>query len=93
MQERTRNGKLIGSMLLLVVLFALLIFKNNEGNNTLIPTPTPEVPLVLENVWLLEMTETALFVLHDGEQHSYALEQPLQTTIQECIIDLVVEQG
>lgn len=93
MQERTRNGKLIGSMLLLVVLSALLLLKSNADNNTIIPTPTPEVPLVLENVWLLEMTETALFVLHDGEQHSYALEQPLQTTIQDCIIDLVVEQG
>lgn len=93
MEERTRNGKLIGSMLLLVVLSALLIVKSNEGDNALTPTPTPEVPLVLENVWLSEMTETELLVLHDGEQHSYALEQPLQTTLQECIIDLVVEHG
>lgn len=93
MQEHIRNRKLIGSMLLLVVLSALLIFKSKEGNNTLIPTPTPELPLVLENVWLLEMTDTKLRVLHDGEEHSYDLKQPLQTTIQDCIIDLVVEQG
>ena len=93
MQERTRNGKLISSMLLLVVLSALIIIKNNEDGNTPTPTPTPDVPLVLENVWLSDMTETELFVLHDGEQHSYNLEQPLQTTISECIIDLVVEHG
>ena len=90
MQEHTRNKKLIGSMLLLALLGALLMTKGKEERNH---TPTPELPFVLENVWLLETTQTNLLVLHDGEVHSYLLQQPLQTTLSNCIIDLVVEQG
>ena len=94
MRERTRNGKLIGSMLLLVLLSGLLLFKDNNGkSSTVTPTPMPEESVVLENVWLVEMTQTNLVVLYDGQQHSYDLKQPLQATIKECIIDLVVEQG
>lgn len=93
MQESVRNRKLIGSVLLLILLSALIIIKGNDGETTLSPTPTPEVPLVLENVWLSNTTETQVFVLYDGEQHSYHLKQPLETTIRECIIDLVVEDG
>ena len=93
MQERRKNGKLIGSVLLLVLLSVLVMIKSDNTKYTVIPTPTPEVPLILENVWLSHMTETELFVLHDGEENSYSLKQPLETTLSECIIDLVVEQG
>ena len=93
MQESTRNRKLIGSVLLLILLSALIIIKGNDGETALSPTPTPEVPLVLENVWLSHITEKEIFVLHNGEQHSYNLKQPLETTIGECIIDLIIEQG
>ena len=67
MQSRRKNWKLIGSVLLLGVLFLLVMKKNNEEEDK-IPL-TPEIPIVLENIWLSHITETEIVVLHDGEQH------------------------
>ena len=97
MKGNSKNGKLICSLLMLLLLCVALLVKDNgvqeknkEVRSTV--TPTPEGPLVLSNVWLTEATENYIEVLHDGEPHQYKLTAPLGTPLNSCIVDLTVEK-
>lgn len=97
MRNTTKNRKLICSLVVMVILFVLLLSKENTQNflqkEEPTPSPTPELPLELNNVWLLESEGAILSVLYDGERHSYTLSEPLQTPVGNCIADMVVEKG
>lgn len=98
MRRNSKNGKLICSLVLLLMLCVALLLKdraepekNKEITSTV--TPTPEVPLVLSNVWLVKSTEQTVEVLHDGELHVYRLASPLGTSLTDCIVDLRIEKN
>lgn len=98
MRVNRKNGKLVCSFILLLLLAVTLLVRGKtepgEQRETVpTATPTPEVPLVLQNVWLLESEEEELTVLYDGESHSYRLSSPLRTALKECIVDITVEKG
>ncbi len=98
MKKNTRNGKIICSLALLLILCVALLVKDKEEfdiskKRTPTATPTPELPLQLNNVWLLESGQQSVTVLHDGEKREYRLASPLESALQECIVDLTVKQG
>ncbi len=98
MQKQSKNGKLICSLVLVLLLCAALLVKENgSGKETqdMVPsaTPTPEGPLILSNVWLVQAEGNRLEVLYDGEQKEYRLASPLQSPLEKCIVDVMVEQG
>lgn len=96
MRYKSKNRKLVCSVILLLMLGVALLVKGNvETGEKPAPTatPTPEVPLVLSNVWLVETEGQNVVVLHDGEKKQYQLASPLQTKLQDCIVDLTVEKG
>jgi len=100
MRERLKNGKLVVSLVLLLGLSAALLLGDTRDKKkeflvtaTITPTPTPEVPLVLSNVWLVEALGKQITVLHDGKLHQYDLVSPLPSALQGVIVDLTVEQG
>ena len=98
MQSKFKNGKLIGTLVLFVLLCVALLIgdgrKIHNGNTAkTTATPTPEVPLVLSNVWLLEASGQDLTVLYGGEEHKYRLASPLQAALRECIVDITVDKG
>lgn len=96
MRQNSKNRKLVCSVILLLLLGVALLAKGNtETGEKPAPTatPTPEVPLILSNVWLVEADEQHVVVLCDGEKKQYQLAAPLQTKLQDCIVDLTVEKG
>lgn len=98
MRKRSKNGKVICSLVLLLLLCVALMIKDKDGpggNRETMPTatPTPEVALQLSNVWLVESAEQSVKVLHDGELVEYRLASPLGTVLQGCVVDLTVERG
>lgn len=98
MRSDSKNGKLICSVVLILMLCVAMLIKDNEEpgkNNEITPTasPTPEASLMLSNVWLVKTTEQTAEVLHDGEVHQYRLASPLATPLKECIVDLTVEKN
>ncbi len=97
MQVRTKNGKLVCTLVLFLLLCIVLLFQqqgNADGHKRTNPTasPTPEVPLMISNAWLVEASEYSVKVLFDGEEKQYRLASPLQTVLRDCIVDLTVEQ-
>lgn len=100
MREKSKNGKLVGSMVLLLLLCVALLWRDNRGIQekpeempTETVTPTPEGPKLLSNVWLVEASGQKLTVLCGKEEQQYPLASPLPTTLQNCIADLTIEQG
>lgn len=100
MQENRKNRKLICSMVLLLLLCVALLFKDTGklGGDaafipTITPTPTPQVPLVLSNVWLTEGKGESVEVLYNGELVEYCLASALSVPLRNCIVDLIVEKG
>lgn len=100
MREKLKNGKLVCTAVLFVMLCVALLFqddgKTKENENTQLSvtsSPTPEVPQVLSNVWLVEGSEKKVEVLYEGEAKQYPLASLLQTPLQNCIVDLVVDKG
>ena len=98
MRSDSKNGKLICSVVLILMLCVAMLIKDNEEpgkNNEITPTasPTPEASLMLSNVWLMQTTEQIAEVLYDGEVHQYRLASPLASPLQECIVDLTVEKN
>lgn len=100
MRVKSKNGKLVCTLVLFLLLCIALLVKDtgHGGRNTLVdatvtPSPTPDVPLVLSNVWLVETTEQSVRVLYDGEERQYRLASPLQTKLQNCIVDITLDKG
>lgn len=92
-----KNGKLIGSFGLLLLLCLALLFQDKRSVSempALLPTatPTPELSYVLSNIWLVEGKDTKIEVLYDGELHSFRLAAALGTALKECIVDVTVER-
>lgn len=96
MRGNSRNGKLIGTMVLFLLLVVALLVKDNGAAGkplTISPTPTPEIPLVLSNVWLTSAEGQSVRVLCDGEEKQYRLASPIRNELFDCIVDLTVEKG
>lgn len=98
MGGNSKNGKLIGSFVLLLLLCVALLMKGKQGQQNKMDesptgTPTPVAVIELNNVWLVQSSEQELEVLHDGEVHHYQLSAPLQTPLKECIVDLTIKKG
>lgn len=98
MQVKSNNGKIVCTLVLFFLLCIALLIKNpgqagDRMDSFPTPTPTPEVPLVLSNVWLVEASGQSVRVLYDGEEKQYPLASVLKTGLQGCIVDLTVEKG
>ncbi len=100
MQSKIKNGKLIGTMVLFLVLCAALLIGDGRNRETkkedeqkISATPTPEIPLVLSNVWLVEASGQTVVVNYGGGEQQYRLASPLETSLGNCIVDLTVEKG
>ena len=100
MREKSKNGKLVCTLVLFLLLCAALLIqphrKSGEREQSLpIPTsvPTPELPLVLTNIWLMDASEQSVRVLYNGEEKQFRLAAPLQKELKDCIVDLTVEKG
>lgn len=100
MRENAKSRKLVGTLVLFLLLCVGLLWKDwksptEETRQETVPTvtPTPAGPVQLANVWLVEAYGKEITVVHDGEEHSYCLASPLQTSISACVADLTVEQG
>ena len=98
MRVNSKNGRLVCTMVLFLVLCVALFVKGrtnpeNEGEILSTATPTPEVPLVLSNVWLLRAEGTVVEILWGKEKMSYQLASPLPVPISECVADLTVDRG
>lgn len=101
MQRNWKKGKLFFTVLLLLALGIVLLIKSMGGSEknvtkgvpTETPTPTPEGPVLLSNVWLEKAEGKNVTVLYDGMTRQYTLASPVQSVIRECIADLTVEKG
>lgn len=100
MQKNRKNGKLVSTLVLFIVLCGALFWKDwknplgeikQEAKAT--PTPTPAGPVILNNVWLVETLGDEVKVLIGKEEISYRLASPLQDPIFSCIVDLTVEKN
>lgn len=98
MKAKSKNGKLVGTVVLFLLL-ALALLVNDNGKTggdkvtNVTVTPTPEVPLMLDNVWLTGASEESVRVLYGGEVLQFQLASPLSTKLEGCIVDLTVERG
>jgi len=100
MREKQKNGKLTVTIVLFLLLCVALLLgdKGIVGmNKAKLPeataSPTPEVPLHLSNVWLLEASGQNLTVLDEGEEKQYHLAAPLSAPLKQCIADVTVDKG
>lgn len=93
MKDVIKNRKLICSLIVMVILFILVLSKGTTVQPEETPTPTPQLPLELNNVWLIEGQGTAITVLYDGKEQKFSLPDALELPIGNCIVDLVVEYG
>jgi len=100
MRAKSKNGKLVCTGVLFILLCAALLLKddrirNTDGKKTPVSTiiPTPEVPQVLSNVWLIEASGQSMTVLLGGEEKHYPLAAALSAPLEQCIVDIVVDQG
>ena len=100
MRVKSKNGKLVCTGVLFLLLCAALLLKDDTIRNTdgaKVPvstaTPTPKVPLVLSNVWLVEASGWDITVLFEGEEHSYRLASELSVPMKQCIVDVTVDKG
>ena len=97
-RRKARNGnmKLTASILLLVALCIVLLYRGNRPGGPADvpdPTPTPVLPLELKNVWVIETEGTFVTVLQEEEAVVFRLPQALREEVAGCIADLTVEQG
>ena len=95
MREKSKNGKLVCTLVLFLLLCAALLIqphrKSGEREQSLpIPTsvPTPELPLVLTNIWLMDASEQSVRVLYNGEEKQFRLAAPLQKELKDCIASI-----
>ncbi len=93
-----KKGKVVCSLVLLLLLCTALLVKDkrepgNNGETPVVTTPTPTMPMELHNVWLVSSEKETVDVLYDGTVATYQLVSPLKTKIQDCVVDLTVEEG
>ncbi len=89
-----KNGKVICSILVLLILCILMIRGDKNGTMTdPTPTETPQLPREMKNAWIIEAEGTLITVLYDGERLLFRLPQEAQEDISGCVADLTVEQG
>lgn len=99
MQMKSKNGKLVCTGVLFLLLCAALLLKDDRTGNQeekksgQMTTPTPDVPLVLSNVWLVEASGQEITVLFGKEEHKYRLASVLPAPISQCIVDITVDHG
>lgn len=98
MREKIKKRKAICSLVLFLLLCAALLAKGKpdaEKKPAGLPTVTeaPELPFVLSNVWLVRAEGQKVTVLSGDEEKEYLLASPMQTPLQECIVDLTVQGG
>lgn len=98
MRRNLKNGKLVCSVVMMLLLCVALLLKDKGEpglGKEVMPTvtPTPELPFVLSNVWLVKAEEDRIEVLYDGDLHQYRLASPLAIPLKECIVDLTVEKN
>ena len=100
MREKQKNGKLTVTIVLFLLLCVALLLgdKGIVGmNKAKLPeataSPTPEVPLHLSNVWLLEASGQNLTVLQEGEEKQYRLATALSAPLKQCIADVTIDKG
>lgn len=89
-----KNGKVVGSILVLLILCILLIRGDKSGIiSEPTPTVTPQLPREMKNVWLLGTEGTLITILYEGERLLFRLPQEVQENLSGCIADLTIEQG
>lgn len=100
MQTKSKNGKLICTMVLFLLLCAALLIGDRKGREPgMSPlqqtqvTPTPEIPSELYNVWLVDSQEDRIQILHDGKIHSYPLASAPEDNLGGCIADITLKEG
>lgn len=100
MREKQKNGKLTVTIVLFLLLCVALLLGDKEivgMDKAKLPeataSPTPEVPLHLSNVWLLEASGQKLTVLQEGEEKQYRLATALSAPLKQCIADVTVDKG
>ena len=100
MREKQKNGKLTVTIVLFLLLCVALLLgdKGIVGmDKAKLPeatvSPTPEVPLHLSNVWLLEASGQNLTVLQEGEEKQYRLATALSAPLKQCIADVTIDKG
>ena len=96
-RDGNRSGKLVVSLILILILGAMLLMKGEGGilnrNGEPTPTPTIELPMELSNVWVVDAEGTKIEVLYDGSAHTYDLPSAIEKPFAGCIADLTVERG
>lgn len=99
MRVNRKNGKLIGTLVLFLLLCVALFWKDRnkitdgiKQETAATPTPTPEGPVELSNVWLVEAFGNEIKILCGEEEIIYRSASPLQNAISSCIVDLTVEK-
>jgi len=100
MQTKSKNGKLIGTMVLFLLLCVALLIGDRGGRKAgLIPlqqasaTPTPEIPSELYNVWITETSKDSIRILHDGGSKEYPLVSAPGGNLSGCIADVILTEG
>lgn len=99
MQSKTKNGKLLGTVILFLILCVALAWKdgrqgkqNDVKLSEVTVTPTADEPMRMSNVWLLEASGNTIRVLYEGEEKEYSLASALDSTLQDCIVDITVKK-
>ena len=100
MRRNLKNGKIVCTLVLFFLLCIALFVKDWKkpageilSKPTETPTPTPEGPMILNNVWLVEASGNEARILCGTEETAYRLASPLQNMLSSCIVDLTVERG
>ena len=100
MRRNLKNGKIVATLALFLLLCIAMFVKDwkipereRKPEPTEMPTPTPEGPVLLNNVWMVEASENEVRVLCGEEEISYRLASPLQNMLSSCVVDLTVERG
>lgn len=99
MRINRKNGKIVGTLVLFLLLCVALFWKGrnkaaDEPEAETVPTltPTPAGPEELSNVWLVEASGNEITILLGEKEITYRSASPMQHTISSCIVDITIEQ-
>ena len=81
-----------------VLLFAVLlfflkekgIFSKGEGLSGT-PSPTPVLPQVMKNAWIVSSTEDSITLFFEGEEKTFTTRGKVQETLEKCVGDVTVQ--
>jgi len=100
MQTKLKNGKLVCTLVLFLLLCTALLIgegkgrrTNNDNSGEVSATPTPEIPQILSNIWMVEASGQSMTVLLGGEEKKFSLASALPAPLKECIVDITVDKG